>query len=377
MKKRTGVTNDAWKRKFIRSLDSCSCFREFSLDKSRERTVHVSPVSCLHSCVAGILAHYDKKELVHACQQYNNTHLIEFWKWFCTWQDKAADLDATVADFPLFEVKRNFASGESTLVPVGVERFETLFFWQTVEDNDSYRFCKSQVREEFRPAWSDTKHDPLIQLLGRLTMLKLTYIKSTTFLYNRFLAEQHQKSSPSWDAYKIHYFLDSVLYKYPDGRSYSAVFDKIFFNNNLLEIKIFLRHCLESRVCFTLEDVAAFLERQRTYYVQLALHIGLEQNAFLNNRRDLMYFDPQRGIAVMPELGRHMLVRLREELVDKAGMVQMDGCPFAKSKGLSKNAAAEVYARFDQLMLKLVERWLFADRDDGNAAVSGNHTAKS
>ena len=355
------ISTAAWKSSFLRLLDSHAALRSL-VNESRngDRGFSADALNELNAVGAQLLASCGKRELVQTCQYHNNRHLIHFWKWFLAQLNTAVAEGSLTSDFPLIAVEseNETLSGNETPKRVRPDFFESLFFWRSPHD-DSRRFCKVQGKERFWHEWSECRHDPLEQLLGRLHMLHDLHVRSTTALYNRFLQEHKQKGTSCWDDYRIHYVLDFFLYRYPNGQQrYGATFDKIFFNNNRLELEAWLSYHREAAMEFSLEDAAAFLERQRKYYIQLATHISIERNALLNNRRKLMYFDPEQGIAVVPDADSQTLSRIRRELVEEAGMIEMNGCPFAKSRGVARNAALEVFQHFDTLMLKLVDRWV-------------------
>jgi len=357
--KNRAVSDVEWRHEFLGLLNSIDGFEELVATSREGKQLDVTNLIAQMDSESGkVISRYEKKELVRACQYYNTVHLIEFWGWYCSWLDRSVESGVLPEDFPVFELKNGRNPGSIALEPLRMEVIEGYFYWRAPDKKDVFKFCRLEDRDEYKDKWSGCNSDSLDQLLGRLYFLKQRYVEFTTFLYNRFLQEQKAANSSAWDYYKIHYYLDHLIYISPGGQYHGAVFDKIFFANNLWELEVYFRYCQESGIGISLEGAADFLERQVKYYIHLGLEISVEENAFLNNYRHLMRYDIEREVVVMPAMGRSLHDRLHSELVDKSGIIKGEGCPFVKSKGVSHNAAREVYTHFDNLMLKLLERWL-------------------
>jgi len=323
-----------------------------------DKAVLASMVTPIRRSAEEITARYEREELVRARHFYNSTHLVAFWRWHCGWVETHLPYDASSPDFPVFALESGVTPGEIRLKLIDPAVFEQFFFWKVSDHPPAYKLCRLADKDCHVAEWSIHKSDDVEQLLGRLTLLSSKWKEYVTLLYNRFLSLQCLTDSSTWNDYKIHLFLDLFLYPELDAQNLGASFDNIFFSNNLIELGVYLRYCLEAENHITADDVSAFLERQRKYYIQLAMIIDHEQNAFLNNFRHLMYYEPERGVVVMPELSDDLRDSLHQKLMIEAGVVKADGCPFAKSKGVSENAVLEHFTWFDTLMLTLVRRWL-------------------
>lgn len=356
------VTSEKWKRDFLYELAAIPDFN-YWLSLSTKNNIDLTSkfTRCIRDSAKRIIARYERTDLVRASYHYNTKHLIEFWMWFRTLQERLVRSGEICRDFPVFSVNEGPANGGCEINSLGIEYFEQYYFWKVSDQPCSYRYCAKANRSEHEGEWCKYSHDVFDQLSGRLHALNLYTKDNMTRAYYRFLLQQKELESSCWDDYRIHYFLDRFLYESEDGKSFGAPFEKIFFSNNLDEFEVYLRHCRRTGVDLKYTNIEKYLERQRKYYLALALKIGIAETAFLNNHRHLLCYDPDLKVVVMPELDEQLKSMLHWELVDKAGMMEMDGCPFAKSKGVSGNALIEVYARFDFLMLKLIRRWLDDD----------------
>jgi len=85
-----------------------------------------------------------------------------------------------------------------------------------------------------------------------------------------------------------------------------------------------------------------------------AVSISLEESEALNHCRSLLMYDERQGIVILNGLTDVVRQQLREKLLEPYQMARFDGCPFAKSKGVDRNALLEVYEYFDKMMLHLL-----------------------
>jgi len=353
------VSSDAWKREFLELLDAVESFDTLAaISRENEQDEIMNIAAQIAPAAGNVVANYEKYELRKARTYYNNSHLLAFWKWFLNFQ-KNQILDGSLnEEFPISDIVTKWKSENILLVPVSVEFFEQFFYWKTSGDPSYYCNCHIASKYSNYHKWTGSQYDSLEQLLGRLRMLQQKWVTYGTYLYNKFLAEQRLAASPRWDDYRIHYFLDLFLYSASGIQRYSSTFDNIFFSSNLSELEIYLRYCRNARIEWNLSDITAFLSRQRKYYMKLALVLSVEENAYLNSYRRLKYYDIGQKVVVMPEISPELRRELYEELIENAAFAKGAGCPFVKSKGVADSAAFEVFCWFDNMMLKIVERWL-------------------
>lgn len=342
------VRSEAWKNKFLSLISDYEVILSSSKEDNYSVSSSPSPVEQPY-----VLAQYKREELVAARQHYNNKHLIAFWKWYNKKLEGLIQSGKINREFPVFSVARADVTGTIILKLHDVDYFRNFIYQKSDARAFAYRYS-TKTDHGKKISYAD---NPYVELLGQLHLLSEIVKQSTTIFYKKFLFDQKNSASSCWDDYTIHYFLDRYLYISPDGQICGSSFSAVFFSNNLNELEVYLHRCKANKYEPSLAEISDFLGRQRKHYLSLATTISIEENAFLNNNRNLLYYDRGKEVVVMPKLDNNRYEYFHKELVLKTGVLKMNGCPFAKSKGISGNAVIEVFARFDRLMLKLIECW--------------------
>jgi len=350
---------EVFKREFLVQLNTVDGFDRLvciSRDNKKEEKANI--IQSITPAAKEIIHNYDKSVLAKVRAYCNNNHLLAYWRWFIDFQKNYTSTNAVDQSFQMFDVVQKDGGAGFELNPVSIESFELFFYWKTTDDPPIYKSCLHNEKYKHYYQWSDCKHGMLEQISGRLRMLHRQWVAYATYVYNEFITRQKSLSSPTWDDYRVHYFLDLFLYKTSDEHKHSSSFDNIFFSCNLHELDIYIRYQMKTLKKLSLADIELFLNRQTKYYIKIAQTLNVEETAYLNGYRHLKYYDFIHEVVMMPELSNELRSSLNEKLIVKDGCVKSDGCPFAKSKGIHGNAVHEVFSSFDQMMLKVVGRWL-------------------
>jgi len=101
--------------------------------------------------------------------------------------------------------------------------------------------------------------------------------------------------------------------------------------------------------------VSEFLERQRKFFLKLALTITLAENEIHNRRKDLRWYDHTAGI-VKDGISEELIKHFDETVIKRYGLIKQSGCPFAKSKAFKKNALIEIFEYYDSMMIHMLSR---------------------
>ena len=353
------VRSEEWCVRFLGALVRMEGFGTL-VDRSRRLAANIraKKLERIRLPAQRLVASYPRYELAIARQYYNNEHLIHFWRSVNQEIDRLVDVGAITREFPLFQVKAHVSGLTYEAVPIPVWNFVNIEIHKTQDEPFlfTWRPGGNSTRPQINRESVLDGGKALDTLFGKLALLHNVVIHGFTGLYNIFLMHHRKQKDIVWDYYRIHYFLDNYLYLRQDGASCRASFGDIFFNSNLLELRVFLKHHLANRQYLSLQDVDDFLERQRQYYLRRAVTISLEENEHLNHRHDLFRYDPERGIVVPEDMTDEMRQAYRTAKIDPYGLLKLDGCPYAKSKGVKANALLETYEHFDKLMLHLLSR---------------------
>lgn len=349
----------AWKQELLSLINSITGFNALAVASRRLSPSELDEAAkSLSTAARKILAGFDRNLLVRTRHHYNNAQLLAFWLWLIEWLNDAVESYGTRQDFPLFIFNDEPAVDEENLRSFAPEELGQSFYWKVADNPRSYNWCAASSASAERHRWAGYPHDHHEQLFGRLHRLLRMWIAMVTTLYNGFITEQRLLRMPCWDDYRIHLFLSLFLYRTDDGQNSSALFDSIFFSNNICELEAYIRYRQESTPRIQPEEIVDFFCRQRKYYLQLAMKIDLEETVWLNNTHHLLRFDPDIGASVAPELDAKKRELIHQMFVEKAGIGKAEGCPFAQSKGASGNALVEVYSVFDGCMQAVIELWL-------------------
>lgn len=334
------VMSAAWRKSFLESVCSLDQFNVLVDESAGLPVRHPSPeqLEQLNAAAQRLISGYDRKELVVARQSYNNEHVLEFWKFYSQECQRLLKSGTIAHDFPLFSVTPDFEGLDFDARAIPVTRFdEDDFLCQTVGAS---------------PA--DVPRDGLERLWAKLVVLHRIQNATIQTLYRLLINKARLQGTAVWDYYRIHYFLDNNLYQLGNGAFYRSPFSFVFFNTNLLELKLYLEFHIRNAAEISLTTVQDFLERQREYYLRLALSVSSEENEIHNRRRDLCRYDPEDGV-VKDQFTDALKNHYHETVVHACGMIKLDGCPFARTKGLRKNALIEVFEYFDRMMVHLLE----------------------
>lgn len=354
------VRDTVWKNTFLQEIEGLTGFKELAeQSRGNRRTEHCqNDWDEIKQPALEILARYPKRTLIEARHHYNTTHLVEFWKGYCTTIQEYIAKGIISGSFPVFLVhergtQQNFDI--EALSPAYFDHFE----YRTLRKLPPACLYKynAELRERKR-SWQKLKeNEDLERFICKLRLLEDIYSKTTTYFYNRFINKVQLESLSTWGDYRIHLFLDHFLYLSKDGQTCDAPFEKIFFSSNLSELSTYLRHVFARKRRPPLEKIDEFLGRQRRYYIELAMTLDIVEVTYINNSRHLMHYDRDKRIVVMPPMESGIRTVIEQDLIQAAGVIKMSGCPFAKSKGMAENAVLEVFRHFDLLMLELVRHW--------------------
>jgi len=333
------VSAESWRSEFLERIASLPGFvslAESSCDACEAPSVDMG---ALNVAAKELIQTYDKEELVVARQHYNNEHVLEYWLYYNRQLDVLSESGIVDRGFPLFEIEVDLPRRTYRAAAVSLDQL----------NDDS---VLSNVVSPGRPVPVPQKG--LERLLAKLVVMQRIQNSTYSKFYPLLLNTARDAGNTMWDYYKIHYFLDNNLYEIEDGVYYRSPFSFVFFNHNVIETRLFLEHCLSNAVPLTLSEVGTFLKRQREQHLRLAVNVSSAENEIHNRRRDLYYYDPADEVVkdqFTPELTDYFL----RTIVEPCGIIKQDGCPFARTKGLQKNALVEVFEHFDKMILHLME----------------------
>lgn len=366
-----GIRSEEWRHDFVRRLSSLDGFDELlglsCQTADRDLGAKARAFPHLNSQSQEIISAYDKQDLVAARQYYNNEHLVEFWRYYRNEVDAHISAGKIDRDFPLFNLSVDIPNLSYQVTSIALK---------SLQDTSEFKAWKQRIEMEGSP------YPKLHILFAKLSVLTKYQFRCFFNFYGLFLQINKKKKSPIWDYYKIHYFLDNNLYGNGSSLFFRTPFEFAFFSNNLTELTLYLEHEFGAQSQISLDSVDAFLQRQRDYYLKLALTITLEENEIHNRRKDLRMYEPREGI-VKEKVTEELREFYRITTVDSYGLLKQNGCPFARTKGLGENALLEVFEYFDRMMIYLLGRSpefddLFAGRErkPETFEVSGHFTSR-
>ncbi|MEW6330544.1 MAG: hypothetical protein AB1560_03690 [Pseudomonadota bacterium] len=348
------VKSESWRRRFLGQLSDLAGFDTFL---KRSRVAEKGELSRLLASMRGhakrLIKTYPKHELAAARQYYNNEQLVHFWRGFSQELEGLIRLGAVPREFPVFEVSIDGTKQLYGARAVSIRHFEEIEVHRVSDHPLRYRWNPKtgDVRQERDGDDAQTAATNLESLMGKLTILHDMVFRSLRSLYGIFVEYNRMAGTKIWDYYRIHQFLDNFLYVAPNGEPCRSSFDFVFFNSNVHELRLYLAHHHDKQLPLTLSDVSDFLKRQRTYYQKLAVSISLEESEALNHRKDLYEYDEKCGVVMLAGITDEFKRHLHKHKIEPIGLLRLDGCPFAKSRGVERNALIEVYEFFDRLVL--------------------------
>ncbi len=352
------VQTRVWRDSFLHEISRIDNFEEW-LSSSLSAVANQTPgqeMNHLTNEALKIVQSKDRNELTAARQYYNNAHLLGYWRMLNTELGSAIKRGAVDADFPLLKIQPDKHPNWFLLTGIPLQFFSQIKFdidEQTVLT--SPEDFKKEVPVLLKPSGGDqTRQSRLNMVFLQLSLLVRIQMEAMSTFYKLFLQFQYELKSPLWDYYKIHIFLDNFLYVREDGYVRRSNFGNIFGNSSLYELKLYLQSCLDSHIKIRLADVEGFLKRQRKYMLNLALTISLEENEIHNCRKDLLAYDPERGVVRAIGITKDMLDYYQQSVIAPLGVIKQNGCPFALSKGLSRNALIENFEHFDRLIISFL-----------------------
>lgn len=299
-----------------------------------------------------IAGSYPRMELAAARQYYNTEQLLRFWRYFNREIANLARLGLITAEFPLFTVQADLERLVYGIKPVDIEYFGALN--TAGHGNDTH--CPIQLPAQALHGLNAAEpgYARLSALFNKLLALHQIMFGTVKTYYDIFLKMGCKRNTVAWQCYKIHLFLDHYLYIDASGESLRADFDRIFFSTNVKPFQFYLAHCLASGATVTLADAEAFLARQRNHYLEQALSLSIEDTEILNLERQLIRYVPEKGVTTVCGATDELREFYRQNRIIPYGRIKLDGCPFAKVKGVRGNAMIEVFEMFDRMMLYLL-----------------------
>lgn len=325
-------------------LDGFDELLEHSRDRLREQLT-----AKLSNHATQMLSAYSKEELHAARLYYNTRHLVGYWRYYRQCVDDAILNGRIPASFPLITADSDTISRRITLSKFNARKLFDGIFIPTSRGQGRSSFVRSEMTLGQLQDLNPDARVVLDSLDGRLSLVVKHFRETSAILYRLFLSDERRKGSELWDAYRIHLFLDTFMYRCDNGYVRSSRFDFIFFANNRLELMIWLEACLQNGESLSLKKAEQFLTRQTRYYLGLSQTIRLDENEVLNRHKELLYYDPVQRITRLRTVDLEILEACRAAIKDLGTNSQ--GCPFARVKGAKTNALTEVYQYLDRLFL--------------------------
>ncbi len=344
------VSAESWRKKFIYEIENNADIGDPFLDSIESDTPIINDKVRLNNQPARQLINtYPKDELAVARQHYNSKHLVLFLKYYNHLKNRLITSKSINAEFPLFLFKSHDIQKSMEIFPFGIENFQN----KSIVNHTKIHRIKT-ARNNTQP--TIFRHRRLDSLLLKLQQLASILKHSNEYTYKLFLREAAEQNSTAWECYKIHYFLDEFLFVNRNGAPSRAPFSGVFTNSNLLELQIFLTYYARSNLALTHRDLESFLENQRQYYLRISVTAPMVDILLLNGRKDLLAYDPEQNIVHMRNAPKEVLESIQKEGINSFGYSKLDGCPFAKMKGVNSNALIEVFRQFDDLALFMLKQ---------------------
>jgi hypothetical protein len=116
------IRSEEWKKRFLSLL---SIFEELRahLHEINHSLLSGSYLN-LEPLVTKIITQYKREELVAARQYYNNSHLIDFWKWYNKELEKLIQSGKINSEFPVFSVTSANQSGALNIKSYDLDYFK-------------------------------------------------------------------------------------------------------------------------------------------------------------------------------------------------------------------------------------------------------------
>jgi len=345
-----------WRDWLLNELNKSPDLLRF-VNQSRSRNSEAGlTVGALQSRANEIMKAVPKEELMAARQYYNNAHLLHFWGALSAEYEKMIQANVLNRDFPLFDLQVNHQTGQYRIKPLTMDFINSVNY--EMPENARKPIEGVMGIPVFPPPMARKRKSKkgqarLDRLFLKLSLANKVYSATTTAFYDIFLQQHRNSSSYVWDCYKLHCFLDNFLYVDASGTARRSPFEFVFLNSDIYELKVFLQDRYEKSSGLLFEDVAAFLERQRAYYLKYAVTVSLKENEVHNRHKELLHYDEKRGIVVPSQDTRALQEKYDREVIRRYGVHKQGGCPFAKSKGIRMNAMLELLEFVDNIFLKL------------------------
>ncbi len=342
--------SEAWSQAFLKRLHDEIDIETLALTSLRARKPMITSGDRLQNTAAKRLINsYQKAELAHARFYYNNLHLLCYWESYNRLQDGFVSTGQLNHGFPLYFLRmaEDGAKPEVLFSDFGV------YTGQSHVDFSMPPLVK--IPENCRPD-DEKRYRQLSSLLLKLEYLHDAVSASANSVYWWFLSEAFEHRDVAWNYYQIHYFLDQFLYVAKDGSAAMSPFQAIFSNSNMRELQVFIFYHVNNNLRLNLKDVEEFLSRQRRYYVRKAIVASHNDITLLNSFKQLLEYDPDEGVVRINQTGDAYNQAMELCAQNKYDRSMQDGCPFAKSKGISRNALDEVYSLYDSLALQVLSQ---------------------
>lgn len=307
------ISGVAWRSTFLHAIESLHSFEELvTLSRSPNLQHQAELASKIGPAAAKLLAQYSSDDLRIARLSYNSQQLVAFWRHYHTFIHSNIQSGRLAKRFPLLSATTDPSNDRIVLEAINIVQIEGGLFTQlTGTPHPSFEFTKCDGIH-FAQSRELSRKDVIDSLHGRLTNTIRLACSALPLLYTHFIAQERTLNSAIWEAYKIHIFLDTFMYRESEGGDRTSRFELIFFANNLQELIIFLEAAAAAGKRLSTKMAKDFLKSQTQYYLALSQRISLEENEILNSHKELLNYDEARNIV--------RLSKVPAELLEESGL---------------------------------------------------------
>lgn len=337
------VSSSTWRKRFLKNFYNIKGLEETIELANSQMLPTVMPYKMAASEALSLIKTYPINELAWARAHYNSLHLIEFWRWYNEYIDQWINRYNIDPDFPVFSVSE--ANSVPNLIHIPPHTITAQAeIYLTKKDHDALNiFFKGLIEKP-----------DLQQLINKIIALHHIVKEGFEQTYSIFLQQQKKNKTEALEFYKVHRVLDNFLYVRKDGNIAGAEFSKIFFNSNLFYVLAFLSHKKTNHERLSIEDIREFLCHQRKYLAMLAIKNTLAENEILNHCMDKHYYDTEDGV-VKTKITEKTLQYFQKNKIEAYNLKKLDGCPFAKTRGVETTALIEIFEYFDNILINYLQ----------------------
>lgn len=293
---------------------------------------------------AEFLSQFDKYTLYEAKKYWNNYLCVEFWNNYKKHVDEYNKKHGT--QLGIFDVELKNNESDFEIKPASYSILDNKKFRKKLFENTPYK--KRSKLSFFR----NNRREKKLYILFEKIYAVLFYQEKTVFKIIKNQLFQNQQLAICYGVVK---FLDDYLFQNQENQTFSSPLKSIFLSNNSNQLSRYLEYAFLKNLKFQdISTVKNFLESQNKFSLKRALTTSYAENQIYNAYPRLLEYDKYENVVKIQHFPTELLDFYKKQQLS-FGIPDSTGCPFAKSRGISKNTLLEHYEYFNQLFLGLLQ----------------------